>query len=150
MKPEIVERPSVLLAGVINCGKGVTDIDIHGLWNVYAKSESAIQNRVEGMWYELHVGTKLGNGIYSVIVGVEVMELVELPIEISLRVVPAGEYAYFSHCMKDGGFSEAFDKVEAWVNESGTKVKDFGLQLYDKDYDPKNDNSILHICIPLV
>ena len=31
MKPEIVERPMMLLAGVIDCGKDVTEINIHKL-----------------------------------------------------------------------------------------------------------------------
>jgi predicted transcriptional regulator YdeE len=149
MKPEIVERPRLLLVGVINCGKSVADIDIHGLWSVYAQSESRIQNRIDGSWYELHVGRTQGNGIYSVIAGVEVKKAGEMPVEASLKVVPAGKYVHFVHCMKDGGFGDAFAKVDNWVKQSGTKVKDFGLQLYDHDFDPKNESSLLHIYIPM-
>ncbi len=149
MKPETVERPRLLLAGVINCGKRVADIDIHGLWNVYMQSEPRIRNRIDGSWYELHVGITQGNGIYSVIAGAEVKEAGELPVEISLKVVPAGQYAHFVHCMKDGGYGDAFAEVDAWVKQSGTKVKDFGLQLYDRDFDPENESSVLHIYIPI-
>ena len=150
MKPEIVERPMMLLAGVIDCGKDVTEIDIHKLWQAYEQSESSIQNCIDGAWYELHVGAEQGGGIHSVLVGVGISELDALPIEVSVKIVPAGKYAHFAHCMKDGGFDRAFVNVEAWVKESGTKVKDYGLQLYDSDFDPANENSILHIYIPLV
>ena len=149
MEPEVVERERLLLAGITNCGKDVTAIDIGGLWSIYGTSEAGIPNRVDGAWYELHIGKKLGNGIYSVTAGVEVSEVGELPIELSLKVVPAGWYAHFAHCMKDGGYGHAFAQVEAWVKESGTALRDFGLQLYDQDFDPENEESILHIYIPL-
>ena len=150
MEPEIVERPKLLLAGIVNCGKTVGDIDIHSLWEVYMQSEPQIPNRVEGSWYEVHVLSERGNGIYSVIAGAEVTEVGELPIEVSLRVVPAGQYAHFAHCMRDGGYGDAFAKVEAWVRESGTEVEDFGLQHYDRDFDPASEDSVLHIYMPLV
>jgi len=149
MRPEVVERPDLLLAGVINCGKEVSEIDIHSLWETYEKSEPQIQNRIDGTWYELHVGSTQGNGIYSVITGAEIRESGELPVEVSVKIVPAGKYAHFAHRMKDGGFGEAFEKVDTWVKESGAEVKDFGLQLYDSNWEPGNDNSILHIYIPL-
>jgi predicted transcriptional regulator YdeE len=149
MPPEIIERPMMMLAGVVNCGKDAGSIDIHGLWNAYSKSESGIANRIDGAWYELHVGEKAGNGIYSVLAGAEVKEVGELPFEVSLKIIPAGRYAHFAHCMKDGGYGEAFAAVETWIKETGTAVKDFGLQLYDRDFDSSNKNSILHIYIPL-
>lgn len=149
MKPEIIERARLLMAGVINCGKSVAEIDIHGLWNVYMQSEPRIQNRMDGSWYELPVGSTQGNGIYTVIVGAEVKQAGEMPVEVSLKVAPAGRYAHFVHRMKDGGFGDAFEKVDTWVKQSGTKVKDFGLQLYDRDFDPENESSLLHIYIPL-
>ena len=149
MKPEIVERQMMLLAGVMNCGEDVKEIDIHGLWQVYDQSESGIQNRIDGTWYELHVGKEQGHGIYSVFAGAEISEIGELPIEVSVKVVLAGSFAHFAHCMKDGGFGEAFAKVEAWVKESGTEAQGFALELYNSDFDPSNENSILHIYIPL-
>lgn len=149
MKPEIVDRSMMLLAGVVNCGKDVTEIDIHNLWQIYEQSEAGIQHRVDGIWYEVHVGKEQGHGIYSVIAGAEISELAELPIEMCVKVIPAGKYAHFTHCMKDGGFGTAFERVEVWVKEAGAQVIDFGLQLYTSDFDPSNNNSILHIYIPL-
>ena len=149
MNPEIVERPKLLLAGIVGCGKSVSDIDIYGLWNVYAQSEPSIRKRIDGSWYELHVGSSQGNGIYSVMAGAEVTEAEELPVEISLKVLPAGMYAHFLHCMKNGTYSNAFAKIDAWVKKSGAKVKDFGLQIYDRDFEHGNESSILHIYIPI-
>jgi predicted transcriptional regulator YdeE len=149
MKPEIEERLCMLLAGMMGCGKTVQDIDIHHLWDIYGLVEPAIENRLEGSWYELHVGTTEGKGIHSVLAGVAISEVGELPIEASVKVIPAGQYAHFAHCMKDGGFDIAFAQVETWVKETGTATRDFGLQMYDSNYNPEDENSILHIYIPL-
>ena len=67
----------------------------------------------------------------------------------SMKVVPAGKYAHFTHCMKDGGFAEAFAMVDAWVKDNGIGVFGFGLQLFDSDWDLAKPESILHIFIPL-
>lgn len=149
MKPEFVEQKSLLLAGVIDCGESVTNIDIHRLWDAYSKMEPDIPYKVEGAWYELHVGIERFGGLYTVIAGVEVSAIEGLPFETCLKVVPAGNYAYFAHAMKDGGFGEAFARIEAWVEENGIRTKDFGLQMYDLNYDPGDENSVLHIYIPL-
>jgi hypothetical protein len=58
MKPEIIERKPLLLVGITNCGKDVTVVDIHRLWSIYEKSEAGIPNRIDGTWYELHVGNE--------------------------------------------------------------------------------------------
>ena len=149
MEPEMVVREELLLAGVVATGGKVEDIDIHGLWKVYSESEPGIENRVDGCWYELHVGKTQGNGVYSVVAGAQIETVGGLPIEASLRVVPAGRYAHFVHYMKDGGFGEAFAGVEKWEKDSGTEVLNFGLQLYDRDFNPEDGNSALHIYIPL-
>jgi predicted transcriptional regulator YdeE len=150
MEPEIVERKRLLLAGVTDCGKDVTEIDIRALWEIYDKAQPGIENRVDGTWHELHVGSDMGGGIYTVIAGAEISELGELPVGTSLKVVPAGRYAHFVHRMRDGGFDVAFANVEAWVKESGTETKDFGLQVYGADFDPGKEDSTFHIYIPLV
>ena len=89
MEPSVVERSRLVLAGVIDCGKAVGDIDIHGLWDVYGRSEPGIENRMDGSWYELHVGSEQGNGIYSVMAGAEISEIGELPVEVVVKVVRA-------------------------------------------------------------
>ena len=150
MKPEIIEQEKMLLAGVINCGKDVTEIDIHELWNNYGKSEKNISHIVPGIWYELHIGTELGNGIYCVMAGVEVKEVDDLPLEVSLKAVPAGKFAHFSHCMKDGSYGAAFKEIENWLHKNSVSCKDFSLQVYDKNFDPNDENSILHVYIPLL
>jgi predicted transcriptional regulator YdeE len=149
MKPEILSRSRLLLAGIMASGKEVSEVDIPGLWSAYEESEPGIPNRIDGSWYELHIGVELGCGIYSVIAGAEISEPAELPVEVSLKVVPAGKYAHFAHRMKDGDYHDAFAQVEKWVNESQIEILDFGLQHYDRDFDPDNKDSILHIYIPL-
>jgi predicted transcriptional regulator YdeE len=97
----------------------------------------------------LHVGVDLGQGIYSVTVGAEVSEVTDVPIQGVLKVIPGGRYAHFPHRMSNGGYGEAFSQIEHWVEASGTTVEEFGLQLYDRDFDPAKKESVLHIFIPL-
>ena len=150
MIPDLVERQSFWLVGATQTGKAVGDIDIHGLWEVYQEVEEKIPRRVDGAWYELHVGAEAGSGIYAVMAGVEAEDLGDLPIELSVRRVPGGQYAHFRHPMKEGDYGEAFARVEAWTNDTGTRTLSFGLQLYDRDFNPQDpDSSILHIFIPL-
>jgi len=150
MTPDLIERESLWLAGVTQTGKSVADVDIHGLWGVYQELEAAIPGRIEGAWYELHVGAEAGIGIYAVMAGAEIGQVGDLPVEISVRRVPGGPYAHFRHPMKEGDYGEAFARVDAWTRETGTGVRNFGLQLYDRDFDPHDpENSILHIFIPL-
>lgn len=84
------------------------DIDIKGRWSVCLKREPRIPNRVKDTWYELHVGSELGNGICSVVAGAEVSEIGELPVDLSLMAVPADKYARSVHRIGDGGSKEAF------------------------------------------
>ena len=150
MEPEFMERNTLLLAGIVDCGNSVADIDIHGLWRIYDLTQSDIENRIEGNWYELHIGKEKGNGLYSVTVGVEVSKIEALPVEVVIRIVPGGKYAHFEHSMKDGGFSDAFAKVEAWAKEKNSRSIDFGLQRFDKTFDVDKGESVLHIYIPVV
>ncbi|GEM_PF-2559569 len=149
MKSEIVERPKMLLAGIVGSGKDVSGINIRELWNSYNVSDPKIEHRVKGAWYELHVGEKQGNGIYSVLAGVQIEEIGTLPAEVSVKVLPAGKYIHFTHGMKEGGFDKAFAEIESWIKDNQAKVKDIGLQYYDSEFDPNNKESILHIFIPL-
>lgn len=110
MTPDLVDRQGFWLVGVTQTGKSVADIDICGLWDAYQELEAQIPGRIDGAWYELHVGAEAGNGIYTVMAGAEIES----------------------------------------VKETDTRVRNFGLQLYDRDFNPNDpENSILHIYIPL-
>jgi len=149
MKPEIVERSSMLLVGMIDSSGEVGKIDIHGLWEIYNLTEPGIRDQVDGAWYELHIGPQLGKGIYTVMVGVELSTFAEQPLELCIKTIPAGEYAHFRHHMADGDYREAFARVDGWVLDSGVEVNDFGLQRYGSDFNPENEDSVFDIYIPL-
>ncbi len=71
MTPDLVDRQGFWLVGVTQTGKSVADIDICGLWDAYQELEAQIPGRIDGAWYELHVGAEAGNGIYTVMAGGE-------------------------------------------------------------------------------
>ena len=147
MVPETLERPGLCIAGVIKSGSVVEDIDIGRLWEVYHRSEPQIPFRIDGMWYELHVGSPAGNGLYTVMVGSKIERIGDLPIEVSMKRIPAGRYAHFAHSMKEGCYGDAFARIDTWVKQSGTRVRGFGLQLCGADFHPQH--GILNIYIPL-
>ena len=149
MVPEIVECPQMFLVGVMHCAKDLAEVDIHGLWDMYGLIEPLIENRIDGAWYELHVGAQQGHGLHSVVAGVAVSELGSLPIECVLKVIPQGIFTHFSHSMKEGGYDGAFRRIDKWVHETGTETRDYGLQLFDSAFNPEDEDSILHVYIPL-
>jgi len=85
------------------------------------------------------------------LVGVEVPRLEDLPLELFAKVVPACEYAVFTHQFRDGGFSHAFKAVYDWLqNSEYPPAYPFDIQCYDSRFkSPEDPESILEIWVPV-
>jgi predicted transcriptional regulator YdeE len=149
MEPLEVTRKAAILAGVEAHGPDVSSIDIHGLWECYGPLQEEITDRIDNEWYELHVGTDLGRGTYSVMAAAEVTTVANLPVSIVVRVVPEGRYLHFQHRMGDGGFGEAFERIEKWIKGNKVTTEDFSIQHYTDGFDPSNPDSVLHVYVPV-
>ena len=152
MKPEIIERSAMTLAGIVGAGESVSEIDIAGLWERFIANEPEIPHKVAPeIGYELHIEKVQNPKMHFTIVGIEVGELSPLPLEMFAKLVPGGTYAQFTHQFKDGGFGEAFKQVYAWIEDSDFEpAHPFDIQVYDERYTgPSDPESVIEILVPV-
>ena len=55
MEPRFVDKPELILVGVVGCASDVSQLDIHALWERFGQHDPNIQHKVAGIGYELHI-----------------------------------------------------------------------------------------------
>ena len=129
MEPRIVARNEMTLVGLVSSGG-----DIGALWDRFSPREEAIQHRVEGAWYELHVYPEEGLPWY--LVGVEVTRAESVPDEMFVKPLAAGSWAVFSHRpglgQPDHGYPALNESIRQWLAVAPYRqVRTISLQVYD-------------------
>lgn len=150
-EPRIVERPELVLAGVVATGPDVSKMDFHALWTRFGNESPKISHSVEGAAYELHVQTEAEPAMHFTMAGVEVSEIGDLPPEVFVKVVPAGSYAVFTIKFLDG-FAGVYDRIWAWLSESPYTGEPFAydIQRYgDRFTSPEDPESQVDIYVPV-
>ncbi|MFO7712120.1 MAG: GyrI-like domain-containing protein [Dehalococcoidia bacterium] len=151
MHPEFVKKPEMTLVGFVGCGADVSQLDICGLWKRFDAHSKHIKNQVEDRSYEIHIQEETAPPMHFCLVGVEVSKLDDLRLELFAKVVPACEYAVFTHRFRDGGFGHAFKAVYNWLeNSEYAPAYPFDIQCYDSRFKgPEDPESILEIWVPV-
>lgn len=151
MQPEFVKKPEMTLVGIVGCGADVSQLDICGLWERFDAHSKHIKNQVEGRSYEIHIQEETAPPMHFCLVGVEVREIENPPVEVFAKVVPACEYAVFTHQFRDGGFGHAFKKVYDWLmNSEYAPTYQFDIQCYDSRFkSPEDPESVIEIWVPV-
>jgi len=152
MEHEIIEKPKMTPVGIVGCGSDVTDLDIPGLWQRFDEHEESIRHRIGGAYYEVHIQEENSPAMHFGLIGMEVEEIEELPIELFAKVLPAATYAQFTHRLGDGGFGSAFQAVYEWVEASPyAPAYQYDVQVYDERFKgPEDPESVLEILVPVV
>jgi AraC family transcriptional regulator len=153
MEPKIVGKPEMILVGMVGCGSDVGQLDIHGLWQRFINEHSgSIKHQIGEKSYELHIQEETQPPMHFCLIGVQVQKIEDIPIELFAKVVPACQYAVFTHSFKAGGFGHAFELVSDWLENSGyTAAYPFDIQCYDARFKgPDNPESVLEIHVPIV
>jgi predicted transcriptional regulator YdeE len=148
MEPKIVERGPMLLVGLGFYGDPFAESagwteenEIGRLWNRFmayiADHPNAIQGVIdENVAYELHVETveTATAGFREVFVGVEVERLVDVPVELSAKILPATTYAVFT--LKGEQIAADWSMIIGeWVSRSTyDAVGTYGFQRYDERF----------------
>jgi AraC family transcriptional regulator len=110
MEPKIIERETTMLAGMVFYGDPFAggegwsqENEIGRLWGrfnrFWEENQAARSHAVDGnVGYELHVEPVeyAETNRFYVMVGVEIADLEGLPLELSVKVLPAGAYAVFT------------------------------------------------------
>lgn len=129
MEPKIVDVGEMVIVGVEEKGA-----DILALWKRLDAAEGAVQNAVEGTYYELHehpAGKHEWKDV-SIMVGIQVMAPGEVTDGLSVKVLPPSCYAVFAHRLADGGYEGANDAMNAWLDRGPYRMpRDLSIQRFD-------------------
>lgn len=153
MKIEIIERPEMILAGIVDSGFHVNQISIAELWNRFIEQSHKIPNQVDKeKGYELHIEEDRSPRKHFALIGVEVEKVEHEPIEIFTKVLPAGKYLQYTHQFSDGSYAQAFEALYDWLEDSNYKpAHAFDIQVYDARFNgPEDPESIIEILVPVI
>jgi AraC family transcriptional regulator len=166
MEPKIVERGKTMLAGMVFYGDPFAggegwsqENEIGKLWGrfnaFWDENEAAVRHVVSpSVGFELHVepAEYAETKCFYVMVGVEISKLEDLPLELSVKVLPAGTYAIFT--LRGSEISSNWPDAiyKGWLPRSGyTEAHKFTVECYDGERfrGVKDPESELDIWVPV-
>ncbi len=166
MKPQIVEKEQIILAGISFFGDPFKNSDgwteeneIGRLWNRFMKLMNSGKSTIEklktvNIMYEVHVISEemVQTGKYEVFVGFKIKDIVDIPIDLLIKVLPATTYAIFT--LKGEQISSDWTKTifQEWMPDSGYKeAHSYSFQHYDERFKgiQKMNESELDVYIPI-
>jgi predicted transcriptional regulator YdeE len=166
MEPTIVERDQILLAGFsffgdpfAASGGWTEENEIGRLWNrfgVYTAHHGERIKHIESpcVYYELHIthAETAEKGHFEVFVGVEIAQLEDLPVEISVKMLPPTTYAVFM--LKGRQITSDWPRMiyQEWMPGSGyEEAYRYTFQLYDQRFKGLDelDASALDVYVPV-
>ena len=150
MEVRIIEGKRMSIVGSVSTGATVGDIDIEKLWSEFLTHLDAIEHRVEGTTYEIHQWDETV-GKHSCMTGVEVTKIDDVPLHLLLKRLPDCRYAVFTHHFSDGGYREAYRRIDEWLESSQyVMANDFDIQCYDERFQgPEHPESVVELRIPI-
>jgi len=82
---------------------------------------------------------------------IQVNSFDDLPVEMSLKIIPPAKYAVFTHKGIPSAISETITAAyEKWIPESGYKAdRSYDFEFYDERFAPDSKESEIDIFIPV-
>ena len=145
MKPRIVERGQIMLAGLsfygdpfAESGGWTEENEIGRLWNRFMayladQGSSTEPADADAPVYEVHVEGEetASRGHREVFVGTEVTSLDEVPVKLLVKILPAATYVVFT-LQGEEITSDWSRMITDWMEDAGyASAYPFGFQLYD-------------------
>jgi len=153
MEAKIISRPEMTLVGIVGTAPSVNELDIGELWERFIAESRNLPHQIdEEKGYEVHIEEEQSPRMHFCLIGVEVSQVEALPLEFFSKVIPAGQYALFTHSFREGSYGDAFKSAYDWVKASEYKPAcAFDIQCYDARFKGADDpDSILEILIPVI
>ena len=166
MEPTLVEKPQITLVGLSFFGNpfavsgGWTEEnEIGRLWNRFMAYLTLHRDRLKHVLsdtvaYEVHIEhqeTKL-TGEYEVFAGLEVATLEDVPVELSVKILPPATYAVFTLEGKQIISDWPKTIVGEWMARSGYQsAYTYGFERYDERFKGVQniDESVLDVYVPV-
>jgi len=141
VKPQIVRLDRIYLVGLLYYGENKHG-EIPRLWGEFSKCMNDIINRKGNSAYGLCVSPENDkSGNFQYVSAVEVNELSDYPIYMVGKVIPANDYAVFTHVGPVSKLRETYDKIyNEWTERSDIKLlKTYDFELYDHRFKGSED-----------
>ena len=165
MQPTILRKPEILLVGLPFYGD---PFDTSNVWSeenhigrtwkrlmgYLGQHGSAIKHRAAlDIFYEVHIYGEETNtqGLFEVFVGVPVERIESVPVELSVKVLPATEYAVFT-LQGEAIYSDWVMNIDRWLVEAGyERNHPYSVQYYDPRFKGLDQiaDSTLDVCMPV-
>lgn len=145
MRPVMIKKSEILLVGISFYGD---PFDTSGVWteenhigrtwqrlmSYLHQHGELIQHRTAAdVYYEVHIyGEETSaKGLFEVFVGVQVERLEAVPVALSVKTLPATEYAVFT-LQGEAIFSDWDMNIDRWLAEAGyQRSQPYSVQYYD-------------------
>ena len=166
MEPRIIDKGQMILLGFSFFGDpfrlsgGWTEEnEIGRLWNRFMAYFSQHRHRIKHVttdqsMYEVHIQHQEteATGEYEVFVGLEVEDLEDMPIEMTVKILPAVSYAVFT--LRGEQITSDWHKMiyQEWMANSGYQAAyDYGFQCYDERFKglDRIQESVLDVYVPV-
>lgn len=153
MEPKIMRRDTFIIVGLEYYGENKHN-EIGEMWNKFNKMTTSIPNKVFPMEAAFGVCYMLPDdkeGSFHYIASVAVTSLEKIPSGMVSKVIPASNYAVFTHYGKLDTLGETYRKIyQEWIPETGLKIRaDLDFEYYDKRFVQNSDSSEFDIYVAL-
>lgn len=149
MEPKIVSRPAFSVVGMLYHGKNENN-EIAQMWGEFNPRFDEVKHMINLEAPAYGVCNPPGeDGAFDYIAGFELSSTAAPPEGMLTWDVPDGKYAVFPCTLKTIGqaYQHAF---ETWLPGSGyQRVEAPDFELYDENFDPQEEGSVLYIYIPI-
>jgi len=165
MQPLILQKTEILLAGFSFYGDPFDNSNVwteenhigrtwKRLMSYLGQHGDAIKHRVApDVFYEVHIYGEetTTKGLFEVFVGVPIERLENVPVELSVKVLPATEYAVFT-LVGEAILSDWVMNIDSWLTEAGYERSYlYSVQYYDARFKGLDQiaDSVLDVYMPV-
>jgi predicted transcriptional regulator YdeE len=148
MTPGIAEKKELLLAGYSfygdpfsASGAWTEENEIGKLWKRFMsfytrRADEIPSSALPGIGYEVHIWNQdvFDTGHYEVFVGMAVGRIADIPIDLSVKVIPAAKFAVFT-LSGELVTQDLSTEMQTWLEQAGLRqTGSFIYNLYDDRY----------------
>jgi AraC family transcriptional regulator len=157
LEPEIVNQKPMSLVGLktnfysVDSEKNNIGKKLPPLWNAFLGRMGEIENAVSGICYGVVRQIKDNTDQLEYYAAVEVDKIESVPKNMVSIDIPASNYAKFTHRGEVKSIDNTVNYIySSWLLKSGrhhTSGPD--LEIYDQEYDPVSENSVMYYAMPI-
>ncbi len=157
LEPEIISQKPMRLVGLKTCFYSVDSeknnigSKLPALWDDFLQRMSEIKNTVAGKCYGVVQQISDNTEQLNYYVAIEVNAIDHLPVGMVVIDIALSNYACFSHYGEVKYIDNTVNYVySSWLLNSGKRHSGApDLEIYDNDYHPKSDKSVMYYAIPI-